>query len=37
MSHNKEKEEKVHVYPDGRNKLLIKELAELWFKDIEKL
>lgn len=37
MSHNKEKEEKVHVYPDGRNKLLIKELAELWFKDIEKI
>lgn len=35
MSHNKEKAEKGQGYPAGRSKLLVRELAELWFKDIE--
>ena len=35
MSHNKEKAEKKQGYPAGRSRLLVRELAELWFKDIE--
>ncbi len=35
MSHNKEEEK--HGYPYAGGRLLIKDLAELWFKDIEKI
>lgn len=35
MSHNKEKSEKKQGYPAGRSRFLVRELAELWFKDIE--
>lgn len=35
MSHSKEKAENPKVYIANGNRLLVKELAELWFKDIE--
>ena len=37
MSHNKEKTEKHQGYTSGRNRLLVKELAELWLKEIESI